>query len=117
MLSRLSALAEASECLAASRGRGLMIGVDVVANDGSPDPERLDRILEELKDRGFLWGKTGADRNVLTLMPPLVVEQSDLEMALDALSGVLRDTGATSQLRTPRAAGENAPPSRWLLNG
>ncbi len=95
-LNRLHAIADESEGLAAPRGRGLMIGIDVVAQDGSPDAARLDRILEGLKDRGFLCGKTGGDRNVLTFMPPLVIDQGDLEMALDALRTVLHDTEATS---------------------
>ena len=42
-----------------------------------------------MKDAGFLLGKTGPGRNVLTFMPPLIVERSELEEALAALERIL----------------------------
>jgi len=35
-------------------------------------------------------GKTGAQRNVLTFMPPLIVEESELDRTTEALDKVLR---------------------------
>jgi 4-aminobutyrate aminotransferase-like enzyme len=46
-------------------------------------------VLERLKDAGFLLGKTGPGRNVLTIMPPLVVEQEDLDSLVRTLEDVL----------------------------
>lgn len=66
------------------RGAGLMLGVEL--HDGlSPLPIETDRVLEGLKDQGFLAGKTGIDRNVLTFMPPLVVTKSDIDNLCTAL--------------------------------
>lgn len=90
-LERLRALADATPCLAAPRGLGLMIGVDVVGPDGEPDAPRLDRLLEALKDRGVLAGKTGRGRNVLTFMPPLTIERAAIDSAMDALEQALHD--------------------------
>ena len=44
-----------------------------------------------MKDEGYLLGKTGPGRNVLTFMPPLVVEQSELDGLVETLDRVLRE--------------------------
>jgi 4-aminobutyrate aminotransferase-like enzyme len=46
-----------------------------------------------MKDAGYLLGRTGPGRNVLTFLPPLVVEQEALEGTVDALAGVLKEVG------------------------
>ena len=92
LLGRLTRLAEPTSCLRRPRGLGLMIGVDVADAAGQPNPKRLDAILEELKDRGFLCGKTGTDRNVLTFLPPLVIEADQLDGLLDAIAAVIEAT-------------------------
>ncbi len=66
------------------RGAGLMLGVEL--HDGSsPLASETDLLLEGLKDKGFLAGKTGADRNVLTFMPPLVANKEDIDNLCTAL--------------------------------
>jgi len=67
------------------RGRGLMWGVELRRPDGRIPGDEFGGLLEALKDKGFLVGRTGTDRNVITLMPPLVVQREDLESLLDAL--------------------------------
>lgn len=69
----LTQIAGESEHLAHVRGKGLMLGVDVVDHAGNPDAQLCDEYLERLKDGGVLMGKTGLARNVLTLMPPLTI--------------------------------------------
>jgi 4-aminobutyrate aminotransferase-like enzyme len=71
------------------RGLGLMIGVELRDAAGNPAAVLLDAVLERLKDAGFLVGKTGSGRNVLTLMPPLVVERADLDALVAALDEAL----------------------------
>ena len=67
------------------RGLGLMIGAELCDDQGQPAAALTDAVLEEMKDAGYLLGKTGPGRNVLTFMPPLVVEPE----ALDRLVGRL----------------------------
>ncbi|MDT8389449.1 MAG: aspartate aminotransferase family protein [Lentisphaeria bacterium] len=76
--------------IAEVRGRGLMAGMEIRLADGS-EAQVTDRVLEDMKNRGYLIGKTGLDRNVLTFMPPLVVEKEDLEGMLVALDATLAD--------------------------
>ncbi len=61
------------------RGLGMMLGAELVRENGDPAAEEMDVVLETLKDKGFLVGKTGPNRNVLTLMPPLIMEQDDID--------------------------------------
>ncbi len=74
----LEALAAIYPIIADVRGLGLMLGMALIDEDGEPASATMDKLLEVLKDDGILVGKTGPGRNVVTLMPPLVI--SDAEM-------------------------------------
>jgi 4-aminobutyrate aminotransferase-like enzyme len=76
--------------IAEVRGLGLMVGVELRDSSNGPAAALADRVLEGMKDAGFLIGKTGAGRNVLTLMPPLVVTSEALDSVVDALDEVLQ---------------------------
>ena len=67
-----------------------MIGVELCTGARNPDAALTDAVLERMKDAGFLVGKTGPGRNVLTLMPPLVVSSDALDTVVDALDESLR---------------------------
>ncbi len=90
LLGRLEELQGRHPVIAEVRGRGLMIGVELRDASG-PASTLLDVVLERMKDAGFLLGKTGPGRNVLTLMPPLIVSEADLDTVVDALDRTLRD--------------------------
>ena len=70
--------------IAEVRGRGLMLGVELCDGAKNPAAALTDTVLELMKDAGFLLGKTGPGRNVLTLMPPFVVACEDLDSIIDA---------------------------------
>jgi 4-aminobutyrate aminotransferase-like enzyme len=90
LLTRLRELQERHPVISEVRGLGLMIGVEL-RDRGALAPAGLtDGVLERMKDAGYLLGKTGPGRNVLTLMPPLVVAQPALEDVVDALDQALR---------------------------
>lgn len=72
------------------RGRGLMQAIEL-GSDANPMIDETDAILEQMKDHGFLIGKTGLNRNVLTVMPPLVVSDDDLTALCDRLQQVMGD--------------------------
>lgn len=61
------------------RGRGLLIGVEIVTG-GQPDPAMAERIYYRCLAEGLSF-KISAG-NILTLSPPLVIAQPDLERAL-----------------------------------
>ena len=76
--------------VAAVRGWGLAIGVDVVdPATGRQDPERAGRVVEDLRDRGVLIGRTGPSRATLKIRPPLVFADEHADLLVDTLSAAL----------------------------
>ena len=86
---KLKILQQSHGLLGDVRGKGLMLGVELVKKDKIPAAEEIDYILEELKDRGILAGKTGASRNVLTFQPPLVITRDDIDRVVETLDKIL----------------------------
>jgi 4-aminobutyrate aminotransferase-like enzyme len=86
---RLRHLQERHPAIAEVRGLGLMLGAELRNPDGSPTNQLTDAVLEALKDSGYLIGKTGPGRNVLTFLPPLTIEAEQLDGLVDALDCVL----------------------------
>ena len=71
------------------RGIGLMLGAELLKENGEPAWEETDIILELLKDDGILLGKNGLGRNVLAFQPPLVITENDVDLVLDKLNSAL----------------------------
>lgn len=90
LLSRLREVQARHDVVADVRGRGLMIGMELDAQDADATARATDCVLESMKDAGYLVGKTGPGRNVITFMPPLIVEWEDLAGATDALDEALK---------------------------
>ena len=67
------------------RGLGLMIGMELTDGPTKTSQTLTDLVLETMKDAGFLLGKTGPNRNVLTMMPPLIVSENALNSLVDNL--------------------------------
>lgn len=72
------------------RGAGLMIGAELCGEDPPRGAVLVDDVLEQMKDRGFIIGKNGVDRNVLAFQPPLVITEEDIAGMLTALEETLR---------------------------
>lgn len=73
------------------RGLGLMLGVELVKENGEAATEETDVILEKLKDRGLLVGKNGLGRNVLAFQPPLVITEENINVLIQNLDDVLSE--------------------------
>lgn len=74
------------------RGRGLMIGLEIVdpKSDHSPAPPGIMReIVSGMFNRGFVVRTLGSRTNVITLMPPLVIGESEVMLFLAAFQDVL----------------------------
>ncbi|RRO18909.1 aspartate aminotransferase family protein [Saccharopolyspora rhizosphaerae] len=72
------------------RGKGLMIGVElVVPGTKEPAPEAAARVMELTKQRGLLVGKGGLYGNVLRLAPPMTLTESEAHHALEVLTATI----------------------------
>ena len=67
------------------RGRGLMIGIELVKDQKSRTPvgPMRDRIVELAFERGLLI--LGCGETSIRLCPPLIVKQQEADIALDIL--------------------------------
>jgi 4-aminobutyrate aminotransferase-like enzyme len=71
------------------RGRGLFIGIEIVADGHDPDPRATAALTRSLRDHGVLVGRGGRYGNVLKLSPALVIDEADLDHGLTTVTEVL----------------------------
>ena len=81
----LMALQEKYKIIGDVRGRGLMIGLEIVGENKKPLPEAVDYIFEATKKEGILIGRGGLYSNVIRLAPPLNVSKTEIDEALRRL--------------------------------
>ena len=95
-LERLQTLADRYPCIGDIRGRGLMIGLDLVRNPGTrePDPELAGRLVTGALRRGWLLLAGGPDGNVISLSPPLTISRALLDSSVRMLDDLLLEATA-----------------------
>jgi 4-aminobutyrate aminotransferase-like enzyme/Ser/Thr protein kinase RdoA (MazF antagonist) len=83
----LRQLAKKYPIVADVRGKGLFWGLEIVRDHATRAPavEEAERIMNLLREDGFLLGRTGAFDNVLKIRPPLVFTPENAGMLLRAL--------------------------------
>jgi len=87
----LAKLAERYPLVADVRGKGLFWGLEIVRDHATRAPAvaEADRIMNLLRDDGFLLGRTGAFDNVIKVRPPLVFTPDHARMLLEGLDRAL----------------------------
>ncbi|MCG3749325.1 aspartate aminotransferase family protein [Amycolatopsis sp. Poz14] len=75
------------------RGKGLMIGVELIEpGTTTPNTAAAKQMLEETKKRGLLIGKGGLHKNVLRIGPPMTLTEAEaaegLQILLDSLAAL-----------------------------
>ncbi len=90
---RLLELKEKHPLIGDVRGRGLMVGVELVSDRTTKQPAgaAASRVRDVCRAHGVLVGVGGQDANVVRLQPPLVIEHAELETALRTLDVALTD--------------------------
>lgn len=91
---RLLAAMETTPCIGEVRGRGLMIGCEVVANRETKEPlaaEKVGEIAMRLLASGVLMTPCGRNGNVFRFMPPLTIPRDYALKATDIMIEILKD--------------------------
>jgi 4-aminobutyrate aminotransferase-like enzyme len=75
--------------VAAVRGAGLFLGVDLVGHDGTPDEGFTLDVVDAMKRRRVLLATAGAANTTLKIRPPLPFDDADADRLLETLAAVL----------------------------
>jgi 4-aminobutyrate aminotransferase len=81
------------------RGKGLMIGVELVTDKHSKTPagEQRDHVVEMAFEKGVLL--LGCGQNTVRICPPLIVTDAQADVALDVLEECIRQVGSGKHKR------------------
>ncbi len=90
LMQSLVPLSEELEIIGEVRGKGLMIGVELVRSDGTPAPEKAAEVLEAAREEGLLIGKGGLYGNSLRLAPPMSITEEEADEGFARLERALR---------------------------
>jgi 4-aminobutyrate aminotransferase / (S)-3-amino-2-methylpropionate transaminase / 5-aminovalerate transaminase len=94
LLSRLKRLETAAPRVGEVRGRGLMIGIELVRDRKTKEPAATEakEARAALRERGVLVGVGGVYGNVVRLQPPLSITAEECDRAASAVEEVLGGT-------------------------
>jgi 4-aminobutyrate aminotransferase len=91
LLEGLRAAAPGHPTVGEVRGRGLMVGIELVTPGSTvASPAMAAAVMEETRRRGLLIGKGGLRGNVIRLAPPLTVSEAEVDEAVAVLDVALR---------------------------
>lgn len=93
LIERLRAVAAGLDVVREVRGRGLMIGLELV-RPGTDElsPEAASLVVEAARERGLLVGKGGQGGASLRIAPPMTLTVAEAEHGADLLADALRAT-------------------------
>lgn len=82
---QLQALQNRKACVAAVRGRGLMLGLEIRHND----PNFVVALCKSLLQRGLIALPCGVDSRVLSLTPPFTIQKEHIDFLVSELDTLL----------------------------
>ncbi len=75
------------------RGKGLMLGMELVKEKKEPAGTEVLKLFEATKKRGLLIGKGGLYGNVVRITPPMTVEKPQIDVAVKILDQAFGEVG------------------------
>ena len=110
----LERIAGYTDCIAEVRGKGLMLGIEIVKPNGKKnkfgepeaDPELTLNIQRAALERGLIVEKGGRQGSVIRFLPPLIISYEQIDFALDALSKAIIATAGPAKVTEAKAESE-----------
>ncbi len=97
IMARLNEFKEKCKLVGDVRGKGLMIGVELVKDDKkTPAADEAKKVRALCLEKGVLVGVGGVLANVVRLQPPLVITSDQLKHAADVLEKALTEVEKAS---------------------
>ena len=93
IMKRLDEMKEQYPIIGDVRGKGLMIGIELVKDQKKKTPavEEVRKIRDLCREKGLLVGSGGVKGCVLRIQPPLVIEKEQIDKALNILEESLKE--------------------------
>ncbi len=96
IMSALKPLEDELTLVGEVRGKGLMIGIELVKDgDKTPAPEQAKEVKNRCREAGILVGVGGSLANVVRIQPPLILTEDEASEAIDLLSRTLTEVNGS----------------------
>lgn len=94
IMAQLQEMAGEHDMIGDIRGKGLMIGIELVGDRATREPatKQAGAIRTSCREDGVLIGVGGQSGNVLRIQPPLTINESEIERVLDSVNNGLEST-------------------------
>lgn len=91
--SRLQELVNKHQNLGEVRGKGLVMGLEIVSDKAAkkPSPELTQQIIFKCGEYGMLLGRVGLHGNVIRIAPPLVIQEAEADLGVEIFDRVLSE--------------------------
>jgi 4-aminobutyrate aminotransferase-like enzyme len=89
LLRLLGKISAPSGCRINARGLGLLAGLEVMNEDGSPATDLVLKVITRILREGFILLPEGEHSNVISFSPPLTIPISSLKKAVGSLAATL----------------------------
>lgn len=96
IMKRLNEMRDKFTIIGDVRGKGLMIGVELVKDQTkkTPAPDETRKIRDICREKGLLIGSGGVKGCVLRIQPPLVITKEQIDSALNILELAIREVSS-----------------------
>lgn len=93
-IKRLSELKDKYDIVGDVRGKGLMIGVEIVKSKKTKEPLYVAQIQGLAWKKGLMMITAGMFGNVFRVAPPLIISQEQMDLGIDIFEETLKETQA-----------------------
>jgi 2,2-dialkylglycine decarboxylase (pyruvate) len=90
--SGLLALKQRHECIGDVRGRGLLVGLDLVRDRATraPAPELAQRVQQACLELGMMTSVVRGGFGIFRIAPPITISREEIDLALDIFDAAIR---------------------------
>jgi len=92
LMAKLEKLQQNYPEIADVRGKGLMLGMEIVDDNFAADGDRAGKLLAACEERNLLMLRCGADKNVVRWLPPLIVTYEQIDEATEIFEEAIKAT-------------------------